>query len=274
MHGAPALPADFTHMPYVNPDAPKGGRLVQGLLGSFDSLNPLIVSGVAVQQVRGYGFERGYVLESLMTRGNDEPFTLYGLLAESVETDNARNYVTFRLNPLARFSDGQKVLADDVLFSFALLRDHGRPNHRQYYSKVLKAEALDPLHGEVRFWRRWRSRTAADPRSDADPAPARHRRREFRGDLDDAADRFRSLSRHRRQTRCERHIHTQSRLLGPRPANQPRVLEFRRDQARLLSRGERRCSKPSSAACTIFVSRPNRCAGMTDMIFRPPALAR
>jgi len=73
MHGAPALPADFTHLPYANPDAPKGGRLVQGLLGSFDSLNPLIVRGVAVQQIRGYGFERGYVLESLMTRGNDEP---------------------------------------------------------------------------------------------------------------------------------------------------------------------------------------------------------
>ena len=58
MHGAPALPADFTHMPYANPDAPKGGRLVQGLLGSFDSLNPLIVNGIAVQQIRGYGFER------------------------------------------------------------------------------------------------------------------------------------------------------------------------------------------------------------------------
>jgi peptide/nickel transport system substrate-binding protein len=143
MHGVPALPADFTHMPYTNPDAPKGGRLVQGLLGSFDSLNPLIVSGVAVQQIRGYGFERGYVLESLMTRGNDEPFTLYGLLAKSVETDDARSYVTFRLNPLAHFSDGQPVLADDVLFSLALLRDHGRPNHRQYYSKVVKAQALD-----------------------------------------------------------------------------------------------------------------------------------
>ena len=55
MHGAPALPADFTHMPYANPDAPKGGRLVQGILGTFDSLNPLIVRGLAVQQIRGYG---------------------------------------------------------------------------------------------------------------------------------------------------------------------------------------------------------------------------
>jgi peptide/nickel transport system substrate-binding protein len=149
MHGAPALRADYSHMPYANPDAPKGGRLVQGLLGTFDSLNPLIVRGLAVQQIRGYGFERGYVLESLMARGDDEAFTLYGLLAKSVETDDVRSYVTFHLDPLARFSDGQPVRAEDVLFSWALLRDHGRPNHRQYYSKVAKAEAPDPL--TVRF---------------------------------------------------------------------------------------------------------------------------
>jgi peptide/nickel transport system substrate-binding protein len=143
MHGAPALPADFSHMPYANPDAPKGGRLVQGVLGTFDSLNPLIVRGIAVQQIRGF------VVESLMARNNDEAFTLYGLLARSVETDDIRSYVTFHLDPRARFSDGKPVLADDVLFSWALLRDKGRPNHRQYYSKVTKAEAVDPR--TVRF---------------------------------------------------------------------------------------------------------------------------
>jgi peptide/nickel transport system substrate-binding protein len=143
MHGAPALPADFSHLPYANPDAPKGGRLNWGLPGTFDSLNPLIVRGIALQQIRGF------VVESLMARGNDEPFTLYGLLANSVETDDARSYVIFHLDPRARFSDGQPVLADDVLFSWALLRDHGRPNHRQYYAKVAKADAPDPL--TVRF---------------------------------------------------------------------------------------------------------------------------
>ena len=137
MHGKPALPADFSQMPYANPDAPKGGRLVQGILGTFDSLNPFIVRGAAVQPIRGY------VVESLMARGNDEPFTLYGLLADSIETDDARTYATFHLNPLTRFSDGQPVRAEDVLFSWQLLRDKGRPNHRQYYSKVAKAEALD-----------------------------------------------------------------------------------------------------------------------------------
>jgi peptide/nickel transport system substrate-binding protein len=143
MHGAPALPADFSHMPYANPDAPKGGRLIWGLLGTFDSLNPLIVRGLAIQQIRGF------VVESLMARGNDEAFTLYGLLAKTVETDDARSYVTFHLDPRPRFSDGKPVLAEDVLFSWALLRDKGRPNHRQYYAKVAKAEAPDPL--TVRF---------------------------------------------------------------------------------------------------------------------------
>ena len=143
MHGEPALPAGFTHMPYANPDAPKGGRLVWGLLGTFDSLNPLIVRGLAVQQIRSY------VVESLMARGNDEAFTLYGLLASSLETDDGRSYVTFHLNPRARFADGKPVTAEDVLFSWALLRDKGRPNHRQYYSKVAKAEASGPL--TVRF---------------------------------------------------------------------------------------------------------------------------
>jgi peptide/nickel transport system substrate-binding protein len=137
MHGAPAMPENFAAMPYVNPDAPKGGRLIEAALGTFDSLNPLIVMGVPVQAIRGF------VVESLMARGYDEPFTLYGLLAQSVETDDARDYVTFRLDPAAHFSDGVPVTAADVVFSWKLLRDHGRPNHRAYYSKVVRAEILD-----------------------------------------------------------------------------------------------------------------------------------
>jgi len=143
MHGAPALPDDFTALPYANPDAPGGGRIVEGVLGTFDSLNPLIVQGDAVQPVRSY------VIESLMARGYDEPFTLYGLLAQTVETDDARSYVTFTLNPAAHFSDGAPVTAADVVFSWRLLRDHGRPNHRTYYAKVAKAEILNPR--SVRF---------------------------------------------------------------------------------------------------------------------------
>jgi peptide/nickel transport system substrate-binding protein len=143
MHGAPAMPENFSAMPYVNPQAPKGGRLVEGVLGTFDSLNPLIVMGVPVPAVRGF------VIESLLARGYNEPFTLYGLLAQSVETDDARDYVTFSINPAAHFSDGVPVTADDVVFSWKLLRDHGRPNHRTYYSKVTRAEILDKY--TVRF---------------------------------------------------------------------------------------------------------------------------
>ena len=136
MHGEPALPAGFTRLPYADPAAPQGGRLVQGVLGTFDSLNPLIVKGIAPPSIRGY------VVESLMARGYDEPFTLYGLIARSVETDAKRSYVTFNLDPAAKFSDGKPVTADDVIFSWQLLRDKGRPNHRLYYAKVAKAEAV------------------------------------------------------------------------------------------------------------------------------------
>ena len=111
--------------------------MVQGVLGTFDSLNPFIVKGLPAQSLRGY------VFESLMARGYDEPFSLYGLLARTIETDDARSYVTFALDPAARFSDGAPVTAADVIFSWQLLRDHGRPNYRAYYAKVARAEALD-----------------------------------------------------------------------------------------------------------------------------------
>lgn len=136
MHGEPMEPAGFEAFSYVEPRAPKGGRLVLGASGSFDSLNPLVVKGTAASGVREF------VVESLMTRGLDEPFTLYGLLAERLEVPEDRSSVTFHLDPAARFSDGTPVTSDDVLFSLALLRDKGRPNHRTYYRKVVASERL------------------------------------------------------------------------------------------------------------------------------------
>ncbi len=143
MHGEPGLPENFTRLSYADPAAPKGGRLVQGVLGTFDNLNPFIVRGIAPQSIRGY------VVESLMARGYDEPFTLYGLLARKVETNPQRSFVTFHLDPAAKFSDGKPVTAEDVLFSWQLLRDKGRPNHRTYYAKVATAEVIGD--GAVRF---------------------------------------------------------------------------------------------------------------------------
>jgi peptide/nickel transport system substrate-binding protein len=136
MHGDPAWPANFTHPTYARPDAPKGGRLIQGVLGTFDSLNPFVVKGLPAQSMRGY------VYESLLARGYDEPFTLYALLAKSVETDAARSYVTFTIDPAAHFSDGKPVTPDDVIFSWEILRDRGKPLYGTYYKKVAKVEAV------------------------------------------------------------------------------------------------------------------------------------
>jgi peptide/nickel transport system substrate-binding protein len=137
MHGDPVWEPDFIHPTYANPQAPKGGQLTHGVLGTFDCLNPFIVKGLPAANIRGY------IIESMLARGYDEPFTLYGLLADRVMTDAARTYVTFRINPAARFADGKPVTPNDVIFSWEILRDKGRPNFRTYYVKVTKAEAID-----------------------------------------------------------------------------------------------------------------------------------
>ena len=143
MHGTPKEAAGFTHFSYVDRLAPKGGRITIGMPGSFDSVNPLIVKGNAAAGLREY------VYETLLARGLDEPFTLYGLVARSVEMPDDRREIIFNIDERARFSDGKAITADDVLFSWQLLRDKGRPNHRAYYAKVLKAERLSQYR--VRF---------------------------------------------------------------------------------------------------------------------------
>lgn len=143
MHGAPALAQNFSHFVYADPAAPKGGRITLGVTGSFDSLNPMIVRGEPVVGVREF------VVESLMARSLDEPFTLYGLIAQTLEVPADRSAVTFHINPAARFSDGVPITADDVIFSMELLRERGRPNHRTYYKKIASTEKLAPL--SVRF---------------------------------------------------------------------------------------------------------------------------
>lgn len=136
MHGAPKHGPGFSHFPYVNPHAPRGGRLVLGQQGSFDSLNPFIIKGVAGSRLRDY------VYESLLARAGDEPFTLYGLIAESIELPPDRAYVVFNLRKEARFADGQPITPEDVLFSHAVLKEKGFPFHRSHYGKVAKAEKI------------------------------------------------------------------------------------------------------------------------------------
>jgi peptide/nickel transport system substrate-binding protein len=144
MIGDPALPAGFDHLPYVNPDASRGGRVTYGVIGSFDSLNPMIVQG-GLTSARGLSTDTlvgNLLFESLLMRSSDEPFTLYGFIAETVETPPDRSWVEFTLNPKAHFSDGTAVTVDDVVFSLELLRDKGRPNYRSYYSKVERIERV------------------------------------------------------------------------------------------------------------------------------------
>lgn len=143
MHGDPTLPSTYSHFTDADPRALKGGTLRMAQPGSFDSLNPFAVRGNVARNIR----ER--VFESLMARHYGEAFSLYGLLAESVETDAARQYVRFRLRAAAQFSDGQPVRADDVIFSWNLLKEQGKPNHRYYYSKVKRVEKNSPR--EVTF---------------------------------------------------------------------------------------------------------------------------
>ena len=141
MHGKPALDADYKHFPYVNADAPKGGIMRYGVFGTFDSLNPFIVKGAAARGI--WDFSAGYnVFEALLHRNRDEPFTLYGLLAEKVITDDDRTFIEFHINPKAKFADGKPVLAEDVLFSIQLLGEVGKPNYRNRWKKIAKAEKI------------------------------------------------------------------------------------------------------------------------------------
>lgn len=132
MHGTPKYQQDFKQFDYVNPDAPKGGTLKMGLVGTFDSLNPYIVRGNPAANL-------AYTTDTLMARAQDEPFTLYGLVAEKVALAPNRQSVTFYLRPEAAWQDGQPITAADVRFSWETLRDKGRPNHRNYYKKVVEA---------------------------------------------------------------------------------------------------------------------------------------
>ncbi|MBX9741791.1 MAG: extracellular solute-binding protein [Beijerinckiaceae bacterium] len=140
MHGEPALPPDFAHLPYADPKAVRGGRLSIGFQGTFDSLNPFNLKAGSTAQ----GLNTN-VFQTLMTRSLDEPFTLYGLIAKTIETDDARENVIFRLDPNARFSDGTPIRAEDVRFTFELLKAKGRPQQRSAYALVKSIETPDEL---------------------------------------------------------------------------------------------------------------------------------
>ncbi len=134
MYGDPALPPDFVSLPYANPDAPTGGQIVTAEVGSFDSLNPFIRKGSVPWQLRFF------LGESFMGRSLDEPFALYGVLAESIETGPNREWVEFTLREGAMFSDGSPVTVEDVMWSYETLGTVGHPRYLGFWSKVESLE--------------------------------------------------------------------------------------------------------------------------------------
>ena len=143
MYGDPALPQDFAHLPYANPDAPTGGKMVTANVGSFDSLNPYIQKGSVHWQLR---YLTG---DSLMGRSLDEPFTLYGVIAESIETSPERDWVEFTIREGAEFHDGSPITVEDVIWSYETLGTEGHGRYRGFWAKVDTLEAVGPR--TVRF---------------------------------------------------------------------------------------------------------------------------
>ncbi len=143
MYGDPALPPDFVSLPYVNAKAPKGGKITLGNTGGFDSLNPFVRKGTSPWQLAFFTHE------TLMGRSLDEPFALYGLLAESIETPDDRSWVEFTLRDSARFSDGTPVTVEDVIFSYDMLGTVGHPKYHGLRSQIEKIEQTGPR--KVRF---------------------------------------------------------------------------------------------------------------------------
>ena len=135
MHGTPKYASDFENLDYVNPDAPKGGTVKFGSYGSFDNLNRVAFKGSKAAGL-------GYVNDTLMRRVWDEAFSLYGLIAETVELPEDRSFITFYLNPNATFHDGSPITRDDVLFSLETFQTKGTPNQKKTYGKVVQTEMV------------------------------------------------------------------------------------------------------------------------------------
>ncbi len=131
---APSLPANYTHFPWVNPEAPKGGEIALTALGSFDSFNPFILRGTPAVGV-------GNIYDQLLTRNADEQTAEYGHLVETIELPADRKGVVFELREAARWHDGRPVTAEDVVWTFNALRQHGRPFYRAYWADVTEAVA-------------------------------------------------------------------------------------------------------------------------------------
>ena len=135
MHGKPKYDEGFTHLDYVNPNAPKGGGVRFGAYGSFDNLNRVAFKGSKAAGL-------GYINDTLMRRVWDEAFTMYGLIAEHADMPEDRSSITFYINPNAKFHDGSPITREDVLFSLETFQTKGTPNQKKTYGKVISTEMI------------------------------------------------------------------------------------------------------------------------------------
>ena len=148
MHGTPKYAADFAQFDYVNPEAPKGGNFRLHAIGTFDTLNPYVIKGKPAAGLH-HGF--GYYFETLTRRSRDEPFSLYGLLAESIDMPDDRGSIEFTLRAEARFSDDTPVTVNDVIFSWRILKENGSPNARATWSRVADVAQTGPRRMRFTF---------------------------------------------------------------------------------------------------------------------------
>ena len=150
MHGDAKYKDGFTHFDYTNPDAPKGGTLKNSAIGNFDSLNPFIIKGTPAGGLTFLG--QNMIYDSLMEQSNDEPFSMYGLLAEKIEYDTEdKSWVAFHLNPEAKWADGKPVTPEDVIWSFNIFLEKGSPFFKAYYGDVTKVEATSDTRVKFTF---------------------------------------------------------------------------------------------------------------------------
>lgn len=149
MHGDVKYKDAWTNFDYTNKDAPKGGTLKLHSIGAFDSLNPFIIKGSPADGVSFIG--QSYLYDSLMQQSNDEPFSMYGLLAETIERPKDNGWVAFNLRKEAKWADGKPVTADDVVWTFNAMMEKGAPFFKAYYGDVKSVEATSPTRVIFKF---------------------------------------------------------------------------------------------------------------------------
>ena len=144
MHGLPKYEKNFKNFDYVNPNAPKGGTIKFHQIGSFDTLNNFILKGSPAANL-------SQIHDSLLVQSYDEPFTMYGLIAENISVPKDRSWVIFKIRKEAKFHDGSSIRVEDIIWTLNILKEKGHPFYKFYYKGIEKAEKIDDLHVKFSF---------------------------------------------------------------------------------------------------------------------------